>query len=85
MEGEGKGKRKEGEKRQRQKLPLQKMGRQDRESEHTDWKGGRRNACLGSRRQGLGVGGACLLKGQGTQVTDQASRLQHSQLCTLEL
>ena len=27
--------------------------------------------------EGLGEGGACLLKGQGTQVTDQASRLQH--------
>ena len=50
------------------KRERERRSRREREREGTD-----RSACLGKGR--LGLGGACLLKGQGTQVTGQASRI----------
>ena len=62
--GYGGKREREGEKKERQFLPLQKKGRQ-RERERKRERGGRT-----AGRGRLGMGGGCLLKGQGTQVTD---------------
>ena len=72
-----KGRREEEKERGRAASPEEGQIQKERETEtetdreHKGWRGGRR---LGSGR--LGVGGVCLLKGQGTQVTGQVSRLQ---------
>ena len=67
MEGEGKGRR------EKEKKGKEGIGR--RRAERVREKVRERGSICLSRKGGLGVGRDCLLKGQGTQVTNQASRL----------
>lgn len=75
MEGKGKWGRSEAGRRQRGSSHLFRRGK---EREKGQAGGGRRSACLGGSVTcdggGLRVGGAPLLKRQGTQVTDQDNR-----------
>lgn len=67
----GEGEKREEEKRERQKFLLQRWTEKDQGLER------RQEICLPLLgKWELGVGRACLLKGQGIQVTGQVSRLQ---------
>lgn len=75
--GEGKGRMNEGKRwgKERDRSCLSRRGQTQREQAREAEGGTLLAKAVGG---GFGVGGACLLKGQGIQVTDLANRLQQA-------